>query len=116
MPLSEEQHACIILTLAVCLPVLGATQLHGLSNCMLLASQGPISWQCNLAAKCISIHLCLQEKVYAGAEAQAQLFMEYIQSSRDQSVDDDFDFDGEREYDGGSYDSAFAGNTRHNQT
>ncbi|KAA6425999.1 MAG: 30S ribosomal S1 [Trebouxia sp. A1-2] len=56
-----------------------------------------------------------KEKVYAGAEAQAQLFMEYIQSSRDQSVDDDFDFDGEREYDGGSYDSAFAGNTRHNQ-
>ena len=59
--------------------------------------------------------LCLQEKVYAGAETQAQLFMEYIQSSRDQSVDDDFDFDGERDYDGGSYDSAFAGNTRHNQ-
>lgn len=56
-----------------------------------------------------------KEKVYAGAEAQAQLFMEYIQSSQDQSVDDDFDFDGEREYDGGSYDSAFAGNTRHNQ-
>ena len=53
--------------------------------------------------------------MYAGAEAQAQLFMEYIQSSRDQSVDDDFDFDGERDYDGGSYDSAFAGNTRHNQ-
>ena len=63
----------------------------------------------------VSIPVCLQEKVYAGAEAQAQLFMEYIQSSRDQSVDDDFDFDGEREYDGGSYDSAFAGNTRHNQ-
>lgn len=53
----------------------------------------------------------LQEKVYANAEAQAKLFMEYVQSSKDEG--DDFDFDGDREYDGSSYDSEFAGNTRH---
>lgn len=87
-----------------------------MSNCMLLDTQGLKAGSAfKHAAGLISTRFCLQEKVYAGAEAQAQLFMEYIQSSRDQSVDDDFDFDGEREYDGGSYDSAFAGNTRHNQ-
>lgn len=54
-----------------------------------------------------------QEKVYANAEAQAKLFMEYVQSSKDEG--DDFDFDGDRQYDGGSYDSEFAGSNKHNQ-
>lgn len=54
-----------------------------------------------------------KEKVYANAEAQAKLFMEYVQSSKDEG--DDFDFDGDRQYDGGSYDSEFAGSNKHNQ-
>ena len=59
------------------------------------------------------IFLLLQEKVYANAETQAKLFMEYVHSSKDEA--DDFDFEGDRQYDGGSYDSAFAGNTKHDQ-
>ena len=55
----------------------------------------------------------LQEKVYANADAQAKLFMEYVQSSQDQDQDQaDFDFEGDRQYDGGSFDSEFAGNAR----
>ena len=49
--------------------------------------------------------------MYANADAQAKLFLEYVQSSQDQG---DFDFDGDREYDGGSYDASFAGNARSN--
>lgn len=44
--------------------------------------------------------------MYANAEAQAQAFLEYVNSSQD------FDFEGDREYDGGSFDSDFAGNAR----
>lgn len=55
----------------------------------------------------------LQDKVYENAEAQAKLFMEYVHSSKDEA--DDFDFEGDRQYDGGSYDTAFAGNTKHDQ-
>lgn len=55
----------------------------------------------------------VQDKVYANAEAQAKLFMEYVHSSKDEA--DDFDFEGDRQYDGGSYDGAFAGNTKHGQ-
>ena len=51
--------------------------------------------------------------VYNNAEAQAKLFMEYVQSSSDEG--DQFDFEGNRDYDGGSYDSEFSGNSRHNQ-
>ncbi|KAL3141011.1 hypothetical protein ABBQ32_005525 [Trebouxia sp. C0010 RCD-2024] len=54
-----------------------------------------------------------KDKVYANAEAQAKLFMEYVHSSKDEA--DDFDFEGDRQYDGGSYDGAFAGNTKHGQ-
>lgn len=50
--------------------------------------------------------LCLQEKVYANAEVQAKAFLEYVQSSQD------FDFDGDREYDGGSFDQEFSGSAR----
>ena len=58
--------------------------------------------------------LCaVQDKVYENAEAQAKLFMEYVHSSKDEA--DDFDFEGDRSYDGGSYDTAFAGNTKHDQ-
>lgn len=55
----------------------------------------------------------VQDKVYANAEAQAKLFMEYVHSSKDEA--DEFDFEGDRQYDGGSYDSAFTGNTKHDQ-
>lgn len=51
--------------------------------------------------------------MYTNAEAQAKLFMEYVNSSKDEA--DDFDFEGDRQYDGGSYDSEFAGNTKHDQ-
>lgn len=44
------------------------------------------------------------EKVYASAEAQAKLLMEYGQSSKDEGGD----CDGNQEYDCGSYDSKSA--------
>ena len=49
----------------------------------------------------------LQERVYENAEAQARIFMDYVQSSKD--AEDDFDFEGERETDAGSPDSQTAG-------
>ena len=66
------------------------------------------------AGKDVTDSLCaVQDKVYANAEAQAKLFMEYVHSSKDEA--DDFDFEGDRQYDGGSYDTAFSGNTKHDQ-
>ena len=46
--------------------------------------------------------------MYENAEAQARIFMDYVQSSKD--AEDDFDFEGDREPDTGSPDSQIAGN------
>ena len=67
----------------------------------------------NISTASPFLNAVLQEKVYANADAQAKLFMEYVQSSQDQDQDQgDFDFEGDRQYDGGSFDSEFAGNAR----
>ena len=54
---------------------------------------GPVGFHLDLVS-------VLQDKVYANAEAQAKLFMEYVHSSKDEA--DDFDFEGDRQYDGSS--------------